>query len=206
MRRRNLILGLLLVAAATGTETIVASTDCDRWIAQYRDQLAHSVPVHHLIQAKHRLAAYWRPKPRLLHTAHTGSSAHPLSPLEALNRFHVLCGDLPTDTDVALLPPVELTDMVPGVDPTPSGPGDSLIAMLAPPQEAGLPPADLRPTTPAGGIPTPLVGAPGAPIFGAPGGPIVPIAPPSPSPVPEPSPALLIATGLIAIPFIRRRR
>lgn len=104
MRRKiQLLLLLLLVAASTETG-VRASTDCERWIATYKAELAHAKAVKRL-QAAHarvkhaaqrRLANYVKrpaaPKPVLAHYAKPR-----LTPEQMLERFELLCGDLPED-------------------------------------------------------------------------------------------------------------
>src|SRR5260370_34131603 len=100
---RKLQLLLLLVLIAGTTETGVrASTDCERWIASYKAELAHAKALKRLAAAKGRvkrlaqrkLATYVK-RP----TARKPMRTHFVRPKytrqQMMDRFNVLCGELP---------------------------------------------------------------------------------------------------------------
>ena len=89
---------ILVCAAATTGVRLQASTECERWIAEYRDALAHSPTVQRTNAARHRLnryvhrkvAAVTKPKPRVLPVRYQRPK---MSREEALRKMEFACGD-----------------------------------------------------------------------------------------------------------------
>jgi PEP-CTERM motif len=239
-KRRNIQLGILLaLIAICGEAGVHASTDCEKWVAAYKEQLAHAKAVKRIEAANARmkrlaqrkLAKYVRkPKPaapkgpKVLPAHFTKPKPH-YTKEQMMERFALLCGDLPIESVPALdklvegsvPPPVFVAERAPW-EPMEfaSNDGDGL----------GLIPAgDMPPYTPAG------FGGPGGsgggggfsapPIFGGGqtggsggsggetgggGGGGVPPPPPPIATVPEPSSLMLMLTGAAgALGAVRRR-
>ena len=102
--RRLLFLLFIFTVVATSAIGVSASTDCERWIASYKQSLTQQNTVKQLKTAKlnlrryalRKIAAYTssgtKPGPRLVRA----SSLRPrLTPQQMLRRFSVLCGELP---------------------------------------------------------------------------------------------------------------
>jgi hypothetical protein len=209
-RMRRLIYLLLLVLFVSASATCVnASTDCERWFAAYRQELAHTRSVQRIAAAKRRahlyaqrkLAGYVAPKPKVV------LAKSPMTRHQTLHHFELACGVLPEDeTDTPVIaeetlppPPFEAHPLNDGVDLLPATLGD-LIAE----NDVPVPPSDgFSPSFPSGG---------GTPIYTppftgglTPGGtpPVPPVPPPD---VPEPASYVLMLTGLAgAAGEIRRR-
>jgi hypothetical protein len=205
---RRLIYLLLLVLFVSASATCVnASTDCERWFAAYRQELAHTRSVQRIAAARRRaklyaqrkLAGYVAPKPKVVLAK---------SPLmnrrQTLHHFELACGVLPEDeADTPVIAEEAPAPFVPrplndGVDLLPASLGDMIAENDAP-----LPPLDgYSPSNSSGG---------GPPVFTPPftGGltPSGPTPPPVPPPaVPEPASYVLMLTGLVgAAGQIRRR-
>src|SRR5215469_13056061 len=99
-----LVLFLVTISAAKGVH---AATDCEKWLNEYKNSLAHSPAAHRVQAAHHRLHRYVHrklavlkpkpkttPKPRLLPARHTKPR---MSKEELLKRVAEACGDLPLD-------------------------------------------------------------------------------------------------------------
>jgi hypothetical protein len=230
MRRVVFALVLLLVCASAATGVRVhASTECERWVAEYRNALTHSPVVKRANAAGHRLHRYIHrkiaalmkpkiaPKPRILPIRRH----HPkMTKEEMMRRFELACGDLPEDEPVTgNLPP----------DPTPT-----FISELKPEGD----PLGLESYTPGmllarnelpnyGGGSAGWGGGGGGgfvpggfiPGLNSPGGrsPNTPTTysggdnpPPPPAPptaqAPEPGSLLLVATGFAGVAGVLRRR
>ncbi len=96
---------IFMVCASAGVQAH-ASTECERWVAEYRAALAHSNAVKRVNAARHRLHRYMQrkidalvkpkpaPKSRVLPARH---HSPPMSREEALHKFALACGDLPED-------------------------------------------------------------------------------------------------------------
>jgi hypothetical protein len=218
MRRLLFALVILLVcAAATTGVRLQAATECERWIAEYRDALAHSPTVQRANAARHRVHHYVRrkvaalnkPKPRILPARYRRPK---MTREEALSKMEFACGT------------VGLED--PTVGDLAESPVPAFLAQRGPLDESGEeltgPPSNLvaQNNSPTGGYP--VGGVPGAPLFpGGGGGGGIPNPPtdggtgnpppPPPGPpaaeAPEPGSLVLLATGLLgAAGMIRRTR
>ena len=104
LMRRLLLLLLVLLVVATSATGVSASTDCERWIASYKQSLAQQSSVKRLKAAKlslrryarRKIAAYTAPAPTPKPNLIRASSVRPrLTPQQMLRRFTVLCGELP---------------------------------------------------------------------------------------------------------------
>jgi hypothetical protein len=217
---------MLSILTVVGFRSVSASTDCDRWLQQYKEQLANYAPVRHVRHHIRHLLHRTTPKPRLLN-AYIPIPVHryvrpKLSPQEMMRRFHILCGDLPPDEvtftpALLVLPPygppplTELTSteappssLVPPIaDTTPTGSAPS-VPFVGPngPPESFIPPGSF---VPSGPIFPGLPGAPGSSgSTGSTGstGPISPVVPP----VPEPASLLLLLTGLAGVAILHSRK
>ena len=239
-RRRLQLVILIALIAVCGEAGVRASTDCEKWVASYKEQLAHAKAVRRMQAANARMkrlaqrkmATYVKkPKPpaKALPANYVKPKPH-YTKEQMLERFTLLCGDLPVET------PPTATKLLDGKDTpeefswemTPWAPvefastdGDGLIP------EDGVPPY-----SPPGGGGGGYAGGggggglPGPPIFGGgghtggpgggggetggggtPGGTSFPPPPPATSPVPEPSSVVLLLTGVAgAAEVVRRRR
>lgn len=168
---------------------LYASTDCSRWLAEYKQGIMQRKAARRLRSAKLRLTTLvHKPSP-----PHLLPVRHRMSPLESLRRFQIDCGDLEapdTPLNAAVLPPptevppvprfalVDFGEPVPELPP----PTTPLIA------EATVPPLGDIPISPAVGAPLPPVG----------------IA--APAVTPEPATLLLVVTGAGAMGYFVRRR
>ena len=218
--RKPLFLLLVFALIVTTARGVSASTDCQRWLADYKKALADKASTQKLLAAKHRARAYAHRKLVQLttpapHPAPTRiSSVRPhLTPAQMLKKFDLLCGELPVDPtpqvlDARMAPDEFISEMSMGgpVD-LDSAPGDeTLLAENTPPEYDG-PPANTEVSS----------SGPYYPVFGpAPGigggpGPIVippvlpPVVPPV-APVPEPGSIVLVLTGSAGAFAAARRR
>ncbi|MDE3106281.1 MAG: hypothetical protein KGK08_14015, partial [Acidobacteriota bacterium] len=111
MRRRSIMLLLFALLIASSATGVSASTDCQRWITAYRAQLAQNRAIkrmqlaHARVKhyAKHKLAGYVAKKP---HPAQPKViRVHSVRPRytrrQILDRFNLLCGDLPETQKLA---------------------------------------------------------------------------------------------------------
>jgi hypothetical protein len=214
----SLVVFLVVASAATGVH---ASTDCQRWFAEYKNSLAQSNAAKHLIAAKHRahryvhrkLAALHKPKqankPRMLPSRFQRPK---MTREEALRRFNLACGDMPED--------MPTTQMVHEEDPKPDFLASSQHDMPLEKPDGGIVAKNVIPPFSegggwqypsgffGGGTPT---GGPGAPTGGTappdapPGSPAPPVTPPV-SPVPEPGSIVLMLTGVAGAAGMARRK
>lgn len=160
MRRVPIALVLLLVFASAATSVQVhASTECERWISEYRDQLAHSDLAKRANAARHRLhryvhrrlAAFRRPSPRTMRARVLPARLQrpKMTREEILRELEFACGELPVDPvelkqNVAYAPaPVFGTGMAPDEDDSmpllaQNGPQSLLVSNDGPGEGAGI--------------------------------------------------------------------
>lgn len=232
MRRVSFAFVLLLVFASAATSVQVhASTECERWISEYRNELAHSNLVKRANAARHKLhhyvhrkvAALNRPKPHPRTRVLPARLERPkMTREETLRELAFACGELPLDTlelnkAVAFEPaPVFGAGPMWGDDDTTSGPQGLVASNSGPEQSGGWNPG-------VGGIGGgPWGGGGGGGVGGGggnnpptdgpggdnpsnpPSGP--PTNPPPTAVAPEPGSLLLVGTGVLgAIGALRRR-
>jgi hypothetical protein len=185
MRRLVYLLILVLAVGASATG-VSASTDCERWFAAYRSELAHSQSLQRLAAAKRRarryaqrkLAGYVKPKPAV-----TVPHGPRMTPRESLHKVELACGVLPESSpEQPLLAEEEHGEFIPevappdelGILPGFDGPPGTIL-----PEEAPPPPvfSEAPPAPPVGGAPvfispftTPLGGGKTPPPTGGSGG------------------------------------
>ncbi len=224
--RRTLLMLLLVFVVATSATGVSASTDCERWVAAYKAELAHTKAVKRMQAAKMRMRHYAKrklakyvvkPKPAGPKLIRTHAIRPHYTPEQIAARFRELCGDLPQEA----LPGGQ---SMPGkaspedYEPPPSSGPVELASIDGPgPLETNpLPPYFGGGGSPGGGGP-PMGGAP---VFGGGGGgggippkttpPTPPTTPPIDTPpvtvVAEPESLVLVVTGLVgAVGVVRRR-
>ncbi len=221
--RKPLFLLLIFALIVTTARGVSASTDCQKWLADYKKALADKASTQKLLAAKHRARAYAHRKLVQLTTPATPhpmptrvSSVRPhLTPAQMLKKFDLLCGELPVDPtpqvlDARMAPDEFVSEMAMGgpVDLDAAPGDDTLLAENAPPAYDG-PPANTEVSS--SGPYYPVFGpAPGAfggapPFVIPPSPPVTPIAPPV-APVPEPSSIVLLLTGSVGAFAAARRR
>lgn len=214
-KRTLIFASLFAITSVAGLKSVAASTDCDKWLRQYQEELANAAPVKHVLHHVHHLVHRTQPKPKVAVLAippvHRPVVPR-LTPAEMLKRFHVLCD---TPEEQAAVTPQEVTDFI---VPAAVAPPPTEIASAVVPPLPGAPIAatsPVQPVTPI--IPPPPGGAPGLPIPvspsqpvspGQPGGPY-PVGPGQPAPpttpitpvapTPEPGSIVLMLTGLAGI-------
>lgn len=214
--RKPLLLLFAFALVLTAARAVNASTDCQKWLADYKKALADKASAPKLLAAKHRVKAYAHRKVLLLSTAaHPAPTpvraSHPrphLTPAQMLKRFDLLCGDLPVDAAPQVLDarmsPDEFVSESALAAPleTEGSPEDStLIAENTPPGYDGQ---GVNTEIPSSGPFNPVYG-PGFPGGGSPGVFIPPVVPPTAppvappvAPVPEPGTLVFMLTGSAA--------
>jgi hypothetical protein len=217
---RRLIYLLLLVLFVSVSATCVnASTDCERWFAAYRNELAHTRNVQRIAAAKRRAKLYAqrklsgytpKPKPKVV------LASHPRTRKETLHHFNLACGVLPEDdVDEPVIAEETPEPFTPhllndGFDPLPSSFGELIAEDDVPPTpftegaspdypSSGGPPIYIPPFT--GGV-TPSGGTPGTTSTVPPGNPTTPVVPD----VPEPASYVFMLTGMIGAASAFRQR
>jgi uncharacterized membrane protein YgcG len=237
MRRISLALVLLLVclSAATGVP-VHASTECERWISEYRTQLAQSDLAKRANAARHRLYRYVHTKIALLNKP----KPHPTKVLparlqrpkmtreEMLRELEFACGELPLDPvslnqPIAFAPAANFLAKPAAADEempllAQNGPQGLLASNDGSGEPGGWNPGG------AGGIgggggngggggknPTPPTGGPGGnnptpPPDNPPPSNPPPTNPPPTAVTPEPGSLLLVATGLMGAAGVLHRR
>lgn len=165
---------------------LYASTDCSRWLAEYKQGVMQRKAARRLRAAKFRLITMvHKPAP-----PHILPARHRMGPLESLRRFQIDCGDLEepaTPLNVAVLPPAM---------PVPLDPKFAMVSFGEPVPD--LPP----PSVPfvAQTVVPPLADVPTVPVIAA-------LEPPfAPAVTPEPGTFLLVLTGAGAFAYFARRR
>jgi hypothetical protein len=200
-----------------------ASTDCERWFAAYRQELAHTRQVQRIAAAKRRAKLYaqrklsgYTPKPKPKTIVKPGLR---MTRKQTLHHFDLACGVLPEDEPDAPMiaeekppPPFESWAHDDHMDLDAADFGGMLAENDTPVfGEDAAPPPD----SPPGGYPNygPPVGGGGVPSGGGPPGSgttVPPDNPPPPPPqapaVPEPSSIVLTLTGAAGAAGMVRRR
>ena len=203
MRRILFLLFVLMIVASASKG--LASTDCERWLAEYKKELAHKASVQRALNARQRARSYARKKVAHLiapagtpipHVIRASSTRPHLTPAQMLKRFDLLCGDLPVEPtnqvlDGRMAPDEFISEVSMG------GP----VETESPSADEGLIATEDQPpyVPPAAGT-TPASGQPLWPVYGPipTGGGFLPPSPPPPSPipaVPEPGSIVLLLTG-----------
>lgn len=216
---RRIMLLLLAVTLIASASKGLASTDCEKWLAEYKQELVHKAGVQRALDARQRARRYAKrkvahliapagiPKP---HPVRVSSTRPHLTPTQMLKRFDLLCGDLPVEAtnqvlDGRMAPEEFISEASMG------GPVDSEVL---PPNDTLIATEDVGPYVPTesspngGASPQPFWPVYG-PVPTSGGGfvaPVTPVIPPVSS-VPEPSSILLMLTGAAgAAGSVLRRR
>lgn len=179
---RWIVLAIILCSGMSCLAPVLyASTDCSRWLAEYKQGVLQRRATRRLRAAKYRLdAMLHKPAP-----AHHYPTRHRLSPLESLHRFQIDCGylDQPAPpVKEAILPPLPL------------------VPSFAPVHFGDAPP-DLPPLAPAD-VPVLMADVPS--LVDVPSLPVTNLA--APTVTPEPSSLVFMLTGAAFGAELMRRR
>lgn len=214
--RRMILLSLALILVASASKGL-ASTDCEKWLAEYKQNLAHKASVQRALDARRRARNYARKKVAHLiaparvpgpHPLKVSSTRPHLTPAQMLKRFDLLCGDLPLEATNQVLD----GRMAPDEFISETAFGGPVDTELVPPSDNLLASTDTPAYTPVGLSPGGDTGfSPSFPVYGPvpTGGGFAspPAVIPPVSAVPEPGSIVLILTGAAgATGLIRRRR
>ena len=178
---RWIVLAIIMCSCLSCLAPVLyASTDCSRWLAEYKQGILQRRATRRLRAAKYRLTTLvHKPAPPRRYPVR-----HRLSPLESLKRFQIDCGDL----DQPVPPPVQKAFL-------PLLPVEPVFAMISLAEVPPELPAMAEPVLTAA-VP-PLVDVPITPINDLPVGIAV---------TPEPGSVLLVFTGAFAGGGLLRRR
>jgi PEP-CTERM motif len=232
-RRRLQLVILIMLIAVCGEAGVHASTDCEKWVASYKEQLAHAKALRRMQAANARMkrlaqrkmATYVKPKPKP--AAPKALPANYVKPKprytkeQMLERFTLLCGDLPTESVPAL--ETKLEENGPPKDFVPDMTAPWVPVEFASTEGDGLiPTEDVPPYSPPGyGGTGPGGGGGGGgfvgPVFGGGGGGQTSGSggggegggggtPVTVSSVPEPGSLVLLLTGVAGAAGVMRRR
>jgi len=203
MRRLTYLLLLVMFVSISAT-CVNASTDCERWFAAYRAELAHSRNLQRIEAAKRRARLYAQrkiaqiqPKPKLVL-----AKGPRMTRKQTLHHFNLACGVLPEDAvDEPVIgeetsEPYIAHPLDDQIDLLPASFGDMISKDDVPPPpftEGGSPntpsgPSIYAPTF-TGGLTSPGGGQSGSGITLPPG------TPPVTPEVPEPASFVLLLTG-----------
>ncbi len=179
---RWIVLAIVMCSAMSCVAPVLyASTDCSRWLAEYKQGILQRRATRRLRAAKYRLTVLvHKPAP-----VRTYPMRHRLSPLESLRRFQIDCGDLENTpappANAAVIPPL------------PIEPVFALVRF-----------ADAPPELPAPGEPLLVADAPVPTLINVPNIPVENL--PSPGETPEPGSLLLMVTGTALGAAMLRRK
>ena len=181
---RWIVVAVILCSGASClAPALVASTDCSRWLAEYRQGILQRRAARRLRATKYRLVTLvHKPAP-----PHAHPLRHRMGPLESLRRFQIDCGDLAP-------PESPLEEAI--VPPQPVPPAVTFVSLLEAPPD--LPP----PSQPALSVVPPLADVPAIPVETPP----ILAATIVPSATPEPGSWILVLTGAGAVAELVRRR
>lgn len=188
-RRKNtvrwIVFAIILCSAMSCIAPVLyATTDCSRWLAEYKQGILQRRAARRLRFARYRLTTVMRRKPPV----HPHPMLHRMSPLESLRRFQIDCGEIETPPPPPG-PPLIKWPLLP-VEPT-----LTFISFAEVPPE--LPPPTTAEITVPPVVP-PLINVPTTPVETASAPPV--------GPVPEPDTFLLVLTGAGGVVEVIRRR
>ncbi len=179
---RWIVLAIVLCSAMSCVAPVLyASTDCSRWLAEYKQGILQRRATRKLRAAKYRLTVLvHKPTP-----PRTYPMRHRMSPLESLRRFQIDCGDLENvpapPMNAAVIPPL---------------PVEPVFALVRFPE--------VPPDLPAPDAPVLVAEAPVPALLNVPVAPVLNL--PSPSETPEPGSLILVLTGTIFGAELLRRK